>query len=119
AARRAGAAPCPDPVGRRRRASLRRHWAGRDAEADPRPRGARRDASQVPRREVTNRLRRWLCAAGSRHDRLRDPDAVIRILDVRPGMAVGDLGPGAGHFTLRLARAVEPHGVVYALDTNR
>jgi arsenite methyltransferase len=67
---------------------------------------------------VTNRLRRWLYAAGSRQDRLRDPDAVIAVLEVRPGMAVADLGPGAGHFTLRLARAVEPDGVVYALDAN-
>jgi ubiquinone/menaquinone biosynthesis C-methylase UbiE len=33
-------------------------------------------------------------------------------------MVVGDLGPGAGHFTLRLARAVEPDGVVYALDAS-
>jgi ubiquinone/menaquinone biosynthesis C-methylase UbiE len=34
-------------------------------------------------------------------------------------MVVGDLGPGAGHFTLRLARAVEPDGVVYALDARQ
>jgi predicted methyltransferase len=68
---------------------------------------------------VTSGLRRWLCAAGTRQDRLRDPDAVIAVLGVRPGMAVTDLGPGAGHFTLRLGRAVEPDGVVYALDTNR
>jgi ubiquinone/menaquinone biosynthesis C-methylase UbiE len=34
-------------------------------------------------------------------------------------MVVGDLGPGAGHFTLRLARAVEPDGVVYALDASQ
>jgi predicted methyltransferase len=68
---------------------------------------------------VTSRLPRWLYAAGTRRDRLRDPDAVIAVLDVRPGMAVGDLGPGAGHFTLRLARAVEPDGVVYAIDTSR
>lgn len=34
-------------------------------------------------------------------------------------MAVGDLGPGAGHFTLRLARAVAPDGVVYAIDASR
>ena len=52
-------------------------------------------------------------------DRLRDPDAVIRALDVRPGMIVGDLGPGAGHFTLRFARAVEPDGVVYAIDASQ
>lgn len=63
-------------------------------------------------------IRRWLYAGGSREDRLRDPDAVIAVLDVRPGMIVGDLGPGFGHFTVRLARAVEPDGVVYALDAS-
>jgi predicted methyltransferase len=75
------------------------------------------------RREVTfDRLpapiRRWLYAGGTRQDRLRDPDAVVTTLDLRPGMVVGDLGPGAGHFTLRLARAVEPAGIVYALDAS-
>jgi trans-aconitate methyltransferase len=34
-------------------------------------------------------------------------------------MVVADLGPGAGHFTLRMARAVEPDGVVYALDVSQ
>ena len=64
-------------------------------------------------------LQRWLYAGGTRQDRLHDPDAVIAVLDPRPGMIVGDLGPGAGHFTLRLARAIEPDGVVYALDASR
>jgi len=64
-------------------------------------------------------IRRWLYGGGTRQDRLRDPDAVIRVLKVRPGMVVGDLGPGAGHFTLRLARAVEPDGLVYALDASQ
>ncbi|MET0607190.1 MAG: class I SAM-dependent methyltransferase [Gaiellaceae bacterium] len=41
------------------------------------------------------------------------------MLDVRPGMVVGDLGPGAGHFTLRMARAVEPDGVAYAIDASQ
>jgi predicted methyltransferase len=63
-------------------------------------------------------IRRWLYAGGTRQDRLRDPDAVIAALDLRPGMVVGDLGPGYGHFTLRLARAVSPDGVVYALDAS-
>lgn len=61
-------------------------------------------------------LTRWLYAGGTRQDRLRDPDAVVAALGLRSGMIVGDLGPGAGHFTLRLARGVEPDGVVYALD---
>jgi arsenite methyltransferase len=64
-------------------------------------------------------IRRWLYAGGTRADRLRDPDAVIAVLDLRPGMVIGDLGPGYGHFTLRLARAVEPDGVVYALDASQ
>jgi arsenite methyltransferase len=68
---------------------------------------------------LTGPIRRWLYAGGTRQDRLRDPDAVVAVLDVRPGMVVGDLGPGAGHFTLRLARAVDPNGVVYALDASR
>jgi ubiquinone/menaquinone biosynthesis C-methylase UbiE len=64
-------------------------------------------------------IRRWLYAGGTRRDRLRDPDAVVAALDLRPGMVVADLGPGAGHFTLRLARAVESDGVVYALDASQ
>jgi predicted methyltransferase len=61
---------------------------------------------------------RWLYAGGTRQDRLRDPDAVVGVLDLRAGMVVGDLGPGVGHFTVRIARAVEPGGVVYALDAS-
>jgi predicted methyltransferase len=64
-------------------------------------------------------LRRLLFAGGTRQDRLRDPDAVVGVLGVSSGMVVGDLGPGAGHFTLRLARAVEPDGVVYALEASQ
>jgi SAM-dependent methyltransferase len=64
-------------------------------------------------------IRRRLYAGGSREDRLRDPGAVVRVLDLRPGMSVGDLGPGYGHFTLRMARAVAPEGRVYAIDASQ
>ena len=64
-------------------------------------------------------IRRWLYAGGSRQDRLRDPDAVVAALELRRGMVVADLGPGYGHFTLRMARAVEPDGVVYAIDASQ
>lgn len=40
-------------------------------------------------------------------------------LRLRPGMVLADLGPGYGHFTLRMARAVEPDGVVYAVDASQ
>jgi ubiquinone/menaquinone biosynthesis C-methylase UbiE len=64
-------------------------------------------------------IRRWLYAGGTRADRLRDPDAVVAALEVSPGDRVADLGPGAGHFTIRLARAVQPDGVLYAADASR
>jgi predicted methyltransferase len=68
---------------------------------------------------LAERIGRWICAGGTRQDRLRDPDAVVAALDLRPGMVVGDLGPGMGHFTFPLARAVGPDGVVHAVDASR
>jgi predicted methyltransferase len=41
---------------------------------------------------------------------------LIRGLDIRPGMAVADIGAGSGYHTLRLSPAVGPKGVVYAED---
>ncbi|MCV0403877.1 MAG: methyltransferase domain-containing protein [Chloroflexi bacterium] len=63
-------------------------------------------------------IRSRLYAGGTRRDRLEKADAVVAALGLRPGMIVGDLGPGNGHFTLRMARAVEPDGVVHALDAS-
>ena len=63
-------------------------------------------------------LRLGLFKGGPRTDRLRDPDAVVDTLGVRPGDRVADLGPGYGHFTLRLARAVGPDGICYAADAD-
>lgn len=63
-------------------------------------------------------LRRLLYRGGQRRDRLRAPDAVIAALRVAPGDRVADLGPGYGHFTLLLAEAVAPDGVVYAVDVD-
>jgi len=63
-------------------------------------------------------LRRLLYAGGTRQDRLRDPHAVVEALRIAPGAIVADLGPGYGHFTLRLARAVDPGGIVFALDAS-
>lgn len=63
-------------------------------------------------------IQRSLYRGGQRSDRLRDPDAVVAALDVRPGDRLADLGPGYGHFTLRLAQAVAADGVVYAADAS-
>jgi ubiquinone/menaquinone biosynthesis C-methylase UbiE len=64
-------------------------------------------------------VQRALYKGGQRSDRLRDPDAVVAALHVKPGDRVADLGPGYGHFTLRLARAVAPDGLCYAADADQ
>jgi ubiquinone/menaquinone biosynthesis C-methylase UbiE len=64
-------------------------------------------------------VQRAFFKGGTRNDRLKDPDAVVRALGVRPGDLVADLGPGYGHFTLRLATAVAPTGITYAADADQ
>jgi predicted methyltransferase len=64
-------------------------------------------------------IRHPLYKGGQRSDRLRDPDSVVRALRVRPGDRVADLGPGYGHFTLRLAVTVAPGGIAFAVDADQ
>jgi ubiquinone/menaquinone biosynthesis C-methylase UbiE len=56
----------------------------------------------------------WL----EREERQREeqPEKAILALHLKPGMLVGDVGAGTGFYSLRLARAVAPGGVVYAED---
>jgi arsenite methyltransferase len=51
-------------------------------------------------------------------DNWQKPAEVIEALSIKKGMTVADVGAGAGYFTLRLAEAVGPEGLVYASDTN-
>jgi ubiquinone/menaquinone biosynthesis C-methylase UbiE len=76
-----------------------------------------RGLPQIVRR-LPGPLQRALFKGGQRSDRLRDPDAVVAALRVRPGDRIADLGPGYGHFTLRFCPAVAPDGIVYAADAD-
>jgi SAM-dependent methyltransferase len=49
-------------------------------------------------------------------DGFQQPDAVMAALALRPGERVADVGAGSGYFTRRVARAVGPTGVVWAID---
>jgi ubiquinone/menaquinone biosynthesis C-methylase UbiE len=58
-------------------------------------------------------IRRQLAKTRARWQR---PERVLRVLGVRRGAVVADVGAGPGYFTTRLARAVGPRGRVYAID---
>jgi ubiquinone/menaquinone biosynthesis C-methylase UbiE len=59
----------------------------------------------------------WL----DREDREREeqPDKAIAALHLKSGMMVGDVGAGTGFYSLRVAQAILPGGVVYANDIQR
>lgn len=46
------------------------------------------------------------------------PDEVVAALGLRAGAVAADVGAGPGYFTLRLARAVGPTGLVFGLDVD-
>jgi ubiquinone/menaquinone biosynthesis C-methylase UbiE len=52
-----------------------------------------------------------------KRDEWQQPDVVIQALDLQDGQIVADIGAGSGYFTVRLARAVAPKGMVFAVDT--
>jgi ubiquinone/menaquinone biosynthesis C-methylase UbiE len=49
-------------------------------------------------------------------DEWQQPQRVMESLELKPGLAIADLGAGSGYFTLPLARATGPTGKVYAVD---
>ena len=56
--------------------------------------------------------------SGPGRDDWQQPARVIQTLALEPGARVADLGAGGGYFTFRLADAVGPSGVVYAVDVD-
>jgi len=52
-------------------------------------------------------------------DAWQKPDQIMDALGIADGSTVADIGPGAGWFTIRLARRVGPNGTVYAEDVQR
>ena len=52
--------------------------------------------------------------------RIKSADAevpqLVTLLELKPGMTVGDVGAGLGAWTMQFARALGPTGRVYATD---
>ena len=58
--------------------------------------------------------------AGEEHrDSLHEAGEIARLLELKPGMTVGDIGAGSGYHTVRLSRLVGPTGSVVAQDVTR
>jgi ubiquinone/menaquinone biosynthesis C-methylase UbiE len=49
-------------------------------------------------------------------DREHQPEKVMDVVGVKPGMVIGEVGAGGGYFTFHLSRRVGPFGKIYAND---
>jgi ubiquinone/menaquinone biosynthesis C-methylase UbiE len=49
-------------------------------------------------------------------DTWQQPDKVVEVIGIKPGMVIGEPGAGRGYYTFRLARKVGPTGKIYAND---
>jgi SAM-dependent methyltransferase len=57
---------------------------------------------------------------GEEHrDSLNEAGEIARVLELKPGMTVGDIGAGSGYHTVRLSRLLGPTGSVVAEDVTR
>lgn len=45
--------------------------------------------------------------------------AIIKALELKPGMDVADIGSGTGFYTFLMAKEVAPNGDIYAVDINK
>jgi SAM-dependent methyltransferase len=58
-------------------------------------------------------------ATEEHRDSLNEAGEIARLLELKPGMTVGDIGAGSGYHTVRLSRLVGPAGSVIAQDVTR
>ena len=49
-------------------------------------------------------------------DRAREPRQLVRLLGIKSGMTVADIGAGSGYYVVRLSPVVGPHGRIIAED---
>jgi SAM-dependent methyltransferase len=58
-------------------------------------------------------------SAEDRRDALNEGGEIARLLEIKPGMTVADIGAGSGYHTVRLSPRVGPTGTVIAEDVTR
>ncbi len=55
-------------------------------------------------------------AAGSYRKRVQPPSMIVDAIVAKSGMIVVEIGCGAGFYTVAIAKAIRPDGMVYAVD---
>jgi len=58
-------------------------------------------------------------AAMDRPDRVLKIDEVVAKLALKPGDIVADVGSGSGTFSIPMAKAIAPNGILYAVDIDQ
>ena len=86
-----------------------------DAIAHLGPPGAAASLFPAPSRPVADIVTDTWSSEDTR-DRAGEADTVMRLLEVRPGMRVADVGAGSGYYTVRVSPVVGPGGRVIAQD---
>ena len=49
-------------------------------------------------------------------DKIEQPEKIMEVTGVKPGMVIGEVGAGHGYFTFWLSRGVGENGKIYAND---
>jgi ubiquinone/menaquinone biosynthesis C-methylase UbiE len=60
-----------------------------------------------------------LSFASNTRDKHHQPERVMDVVGVKPGMIIGEVGAGSGYFTFKLAKRVRNLGHIYANDISR
>ncbi len=58
-------------------------------------------------------------AQSNRRDARVQPEKVMDVIGVKPGMVIGEAGAGRGYLTFKLSRRVGETGMIYANDIDR
>jgi ubiquinone/menaquinone biosynthesis C-methylase UbiE len=82
--------------------------------AGPQPQPAAQKPDRQPAEVFSHAYADWLERPGRLEK--EKPDEVVRLMGLKDGDIVADIGAGTGFYTRRIARAVAPTGKVYAND---
>jgi SAM-dependent methyltransferase len=82
------------------------------------PPGAQADAFPRPERPVAH-IESPTRSTEAKRDAYDETGQLVRLLDLKPGMTVGDIGAGSGYHTVRLSPLLGPTGLVIAQDVKR